>query len=278
MEAARIPLCELACSPHNMNPSDDTETDSMDTDDAVESKGVILTGGASVESLDSLDSQISRLLSQEAEVLKQMIEFLKSDYAVDDTTIARVRQSNSNAFLMTMLKPGKRGSGICLASRAWLEWCGLGDVDVAWKQPKELLQGRIRNSQIEGIMPDFFTGNSLKQRMPQEPYSFLNVVNYRRVWDSSGDECDGRDNDDEFLLASERKRKRFGCRKVPFKFTLTIKRLRSDETGEFFPIFESIMTDERDLTKDEIRRLTAQEAKMKADQDEYADSSDGYAS
>jgi len=229
---------------------DGSRSSSGESDDGgspVRVKGSRDTGGQESGHNRTMDSQIASLLSAEAQAFVNMISFLKSQYNLDDETITRVRESPEKTFLMSMHRPGTGCSGICLASRAWLEWCGLGDSDVAWQQPQHVLQGPLSRSAQMVIMPDFYTGYHLSMREPQTPFQFLNVVNYRRVWDADPTfDSFGEGGTDESSRA---------CGRVPFKFTLTIRRLKSDVTGIEYPIFESIMTDEQDLTEDEICRL-----------------------
>lgn len=69
----------------------------------------------------------------------QMSDFLVQKYGLDKETIANVRDGEAKSFLMPVIPPGVEGSGICLASRPWLSFCGFSESEVIWKQPKDLL-------------------------------------------------------------------------------------------------------------------------------------------
>lgn len=239
---------------------------SEDGGSAVQVKASADTGGDESGPSQIIDQQITCLLSVEAQAFVNMLSFLKSRYNVDDQTITRVRESPAKTFLMSTDRPGVSGSGICLASRAWLEFCGLGDSDVAWQQPKDLLQGSLSRSAQFKILPDFYTGYSCFAAQPHSPLQFLNVINYRRVWE---DEDSMFDTFGEGGTDGGSSRGAYTPALIPFRFTLTIRRLKSDVSGVEYPIFESIMTDEQDLTTDEICRLQNHACSRIADEFKY---------
>ena len=69
----------------------------------------------------------------------------------------------SKTFLTSMLPPSITGSGVCLASRPWLDFCGFGECDVAWRQPRDLLQGPLTTQAHKDQMHAYFKRCGLAQ-------------------------------------------------------------------------------------------------------------------
>merc|ERR1719473_759135 len=100
---------------------------------------------------------------------------------------------------MPMAAPGELGSGICLATTPWLEFCGLTEADVAFRDPKDIIQGPLTQKALKKQMRDFFRSYESSKYVAGQHFTFYNVINYRWVDKSTG------------------------VRRVPFKFTLQVK-------------------------------------------------------
>ena len=70
--------------------------------------------------------------------LEQMRECLRRPpHFVDEATIRSFEASVYSKFLCM------KTSGICMATKPWLEFCGKGEADVAFRNPGDLLQGPL---------------------------------------------------------------------------------------------------------------------------------------
>lgn len=208
----------------------------------MESKSCQSSGGGSMPNAKA-DQAIHDLLTAESAEISKMVAFLKHTYHIDNETISSIRESTHKCFLMSMIRPGSRGAGICLASRSWLDFCGFGETDVAWRQPKDLLQGALTQKKHKQQLGEYFASFDTKEGAENQPLRMEGLVNYRHIWD---DGFWDSSNDDEEPETQTR---------VPFKFTLTVRQLQSRKNGTKYPLFDSVMTDEIDLTRQEIQQL-----------------------
>ena len=220
-------------------------------DDCLVGKEERSSGGAAacISEACKFNSMIERLLAADADENTKMMAFLKQCFDVDDETIAAVRGSTEKTFLTSMLPPPTIGSGVCLASRPWLDFCGFGECDVAWRQPRDLLQGPLTTQAHKEQMHAYFKRcgcqSGLEGTVPGSPggiqtLRISGLINYRRAWDNSDTPSVGDDDDRADPAANNAPR-------IPFSFTLTVRQLRSVKTGEKYPIFQATMTDECDL-------------------------------
>lgn len=169
-------------------------------------------------------SSISRALDH-ASAWAQMSNYVVNECSVDATTVKSLQDSDDKIFLMTMYtngQPHEPSPGICLASKPWLEWCGLSAREVLWKDPT-ILQGKLTaQTHINTI------GTYLRTCPPSGPLVIKKLVNYRVVHN----EATGQ------------------SRRQPFKFTLIIEQLSSTESGELNQMWLAKMEDEQDLPND----------------------------
>jgi hypothetical protein len=82
-------------------------------------------------------------------------------------------------FVVGIGQEGQR-AGICDASQAWLDFCGLKKAEVLWKQPKELLQGPLTSPNHIQQMHEYFS-KSADRVSSKEILVISDLVNYRVV-------------------------------------------------------------------------------------------------
>jgi hypothetical protein len=177
---------------------------------------------------------------------------------------------------MALKREGEPGAGILMASRSWLEWCGLGDSDIMWQQPKHVLHGPLTKNASLAIMPDMFTGYSFNIPLADVPMTFLNTVHYRWIWTGYGgdltDSSDSSYSDDDVEDSRSDDKSMHDCfsysylnpelNRAPFRCTLNMRRLQSDISHTEYPILEVDMEDEKDLTASEVHRLLTHESML----------------
>ena len=116
--------------------------------------------------------------------------FLRETHGVDRETIDEIRGSTGvKSFLMSVQRPETEGYGICLASKSWLEFCGLGEEEVLWQNPGKLLQGPLTSASHVRAMGSYF-GEQLRVHESGDDEAQLRelvldgLVNYR--WCNGG--------------------------------------------------------------------------------------------
>jgi len=106
-------------------------------------------------------------------------------------------------------------------------------TDVMGSTPKELMQGPLTSQHHMKQMHNFFSSYDMEKEVNTvQPKEFVceDIINYRKVSPTVS---------------------------VPFKFTLNVRLLKSEETGNFYKVWQSVMTNERDLTEEEIQHAEA---------------------
>jgi hypothetical protein len=114
----------------------------------------------------------------------QMKSFLRKQFDVDEETISELSGSSDKKFLMRAIPVRAGMSGIFMASKSWLAYCGFGESDVYGKDPKGLLQGPLTTAEHKAEMNEFFMGYNVDSEVTKpQPRSLEveNLVNYRKV-------------------------------------------------------------------------------------------------